>query len=55
MPGMEALAPERTENNRGFFASPNLAPMAFSVFAILSSTSAQSFALILHANSLKKY
>src|SRR5437763_1802723 len=33
MPGMETRAPERQETSSGFFGSPNVAPMTFSVLA----------------------
>ena len=31
MPGIESRAPERQETSSGFLASPNLAPMTFSI------------------------
>jgi hypothetical protein len=42
IPGIEALAPERTETNNGFLASPNFLPASFSVFLKL-----RKFALII--------
>ena len=39
MPGIDALAPERTETKQGFSLSPNLVPIIFSIFLIPSSTS----------------
>jgi hypothetical protein len=38
MPGMESRAPERTATSSGMpFASPNLQPMIFSMFAMPAS------------------
>ena len=31
IPGIDVLAPDRTETNRGFSSFPNFAPIAFSV------------------------
>ncbi|OPZ01195.1 MAG: hypothetical protein BWZ11_01821 [Bacteroidetes bacterium ADurb.BinA395] len=42
IPGMEALAPERTETNNGFFLSPNLERISFSTPSIAFSTSGLS-------------
>ena len=40
MPGMEALAPERTETSRGFSRSPNFLPVIPSILVIYSMISA---------------
>ena len=37
IPGMENLAPERTETNKGFVGSPNFLPLSFSAFFIAAS------------------
>ena len=39
MPGMLTRAPERQETSKGFFGSPNLAPMTSSVLRMASATS----------------
>jgi len=51
IPGIETLAPERTDTSKGFFASPNFFPAALSRRAryapISRSTSAGIFPLFL--------
>jgi hypothetical protein len=38
IPGMLTRAPERTESSRGFWASPNRAPIIFSTFFKAAAT-----------------
>ena len=42
MPGIENLAPERTETSSGFFGSPNVLPTDCSTRASAASVSSQS-------------
>jgi len=47
MPGIDALAPDRTDTRRGFWLSPNLGPAtAFSISAICSSTSERIISMV---------
>ena len=46
IPGIDALAPERTETRRGFSRSPNFLPVTPSIFTMYSMISAMISSLI---------